>query len=240
MSYPSHPTPIPPRPFSASDLFASQHGQKCSGPEHCHWCGAPCERKWPHDEPAPVPFQRTSPEVLRRVSRPYVCYGCHIYARQRVTVPFLSGGFKDPGKIARGFSEWSWWLTELGCWGVRLEDVADRKSLLKLLLKPPLRFALSLLDGDKTNYLYKATSNDHKEVKADTRLLFTLDGTPHSYSVYELERSTKDGPAGKDPGVGLLCLLLHIEEPVVKEVSKHGPAAMQTHPGKQVVRKGVV
>jgi hypothetical protein len=93
----------------------------------------------------------------------------------------------------------------------------DLPALRQRLLRPPLRFALSLVTPGVKNDLHLAPVNDHAEVRADTELLFLADGRVMSYSVYELQEAEKTGSNGRWPGVRLLCDLFrmprHVEPP---------------------------
>lgn len=74
-------------------------------------------------------------------------------------------------------------------------------DMWNILLHPPLRFALSLVDDNVKNHLQKMVVNDFREIKADTMLSFTVNGNPLRWSVYELEQAIQHGPKGKEPGV---------------------------------------
>lgn len=206
MSLPA-PCPLPQRPSNASEMFALQAGLKCEGPETCHWCGAPCKARWPHGEPPPLPYRKTPATHALYPSAPWICAGCWAYRRTRVTVPHISSGFRDK----QCFMEWSWILTPQACHGIRLDHDLDRKRLLELLQKPPLQFALALLSGLGINHIQQAKVNWHAEVRSDTVLAYTLDGSPHTFSVYELTEGAKSGFDGKSGGTAVLARLLHAE-----------------------------
>lgn len=188
-------------PLRASELYALSQGVVCEGRFRCHWCGAACQGFWQHGEPPPVVGVRQKPLALVP-SSPYVCAGCWCWRRTRVTVPFLSGGFKD-GQAPAAFS---WYVTERQAWAVRREDA---KALYERLLDPPLRFALLLRTADgPANLLQFAAGNDLAEVHASTPLHFTLNNAAHAYTVYELSLALRKGPAGALPGVRALVELL--------------------------------
>lgn len=186
----------------ASELWAESCGRACKGPDVCHWCGAACERDWVHDDPLPVLFSRTMKTSARNPSRPYVCQGCWLFRRRRVTVRFLNGKeFKD-GQAAEN---WGWFVTPEEPLAVR---ECDYPALVDRLTSPPPKFALMLLTNGGKTALHLGTANDLTEVRADSRMVFTLNNVPHFYSVYELEAAFKGGPDGKEPGVQALLRLL--------------------------------
>lgn len=189
---------------SSMDLFAASQGVSNQGPLECHWCASKCARTWTHDDPGPATFKKT-PYVAKRPGNAFVCVGCYLWRRKRVTVPFFgSTEYKD----GRCFMDYSVVITDRGAWAVRVPDDAD--ALYKLLLSPPLTFCLSLIEKDraKTNLLQLAPVNEVKEVRGDTELSFLLNGTPFKYSVYELEETLRNGPAGRSPGARALEQLL--------------------------------
>lgn len=191
----------------ASELYAISQGSKCDGFQSCHWCAAPCDRKWQHDDPPPEPFFRGPRLPAKRPASAYICSGCRLFRRPLLTANYLSGGLKDrqcPLNL-------SLWITPEGAWALRAED---NDALHRVLLKPPLRFALILRDGldAPTNHLQLASANDHKAIQADTLLHFTINNIPHSYTVYELENVERNGVSGCEPGVGALARILRIEQ----------------------------
>ena len=187
--------------MTASDLYAILHSTSNSGNDQCHWCGDLCERIWPHDEAPQFPFQHNRSHA-KRPGNGYVCQGCFLYRRQRVTVSFLTGGFRD-GQTA---ADHSWWLTEKGAHALQTEDFP---RVYDLLLKPPLRFVLSLktVKGPR-NELHLSQLNDHGLIRAETDLLFTLDNVPFTYTIYELDNALKHGGNGRYPGVQALLRFL--------------------------------
>lgn len=44
---------------SPSDILAVSQAMRNEGEDRCHWCGSACERKWLHDDVAPLPFFRS-------------------------------------------------------------------------------------------------------------------------------------------------------------------------------------
>lgn len=199
--------------LSAADLYALANGGRNEGDQECHWCSSPAPRIWKHNEPPPLPFTRsTSP--ARRPSSPYLCFGCWRFSWKRVTLNFLSGGFKD-GRCA---VDSSILFTEQGVWIVRPGDKEDAAALYPLLLKPPLRFGLMLLEGSHRNNLGLGLVNDFPDgVKAETVLGFTINNIRHDYTPYELEEGLRNGAQGKSPGVQALMRLFGVVQLPPKE-----------------------
>jgi len=89
-----------------------------------------------------------------------------------------------------------------------------------------------------TNLVHKMKVNEHQSMTADTRLDFTLNNIPHSYTVYELEQGIKLGPDGREPGVQAILRFLGTppatpEKP--KEVGRPKNDENKSHP-KRVVK----
>ena len=193
------------RQLSASELYALSQTAVCSGPDDCHWCGSPCRRSLPHDDPTPpIGVKRREPAL--RPGNTYICVGCWLWRRTNLSVNFLSGGVTD----RQTPSSHSWWITSDGAWGIRHED---HGTLGQLLLNPPLRFCLMLLGELQVNHIQTAMANDLAEIKSDTPLTFTVDGKPLTYTVYDLREALKSGPVGRDPGTTVLLRLLGSHAP---------------------------
>lgn len=182
--------------MTASDFFALVNTTLNKGSLECHYCASACENRWVHDDPPALPFHRNSSRA-KRPNNAYVCAGCWLYRLQRVTVCFLGGGLRDRQTL----SDFSWVIIPEGVWVVTPEG---HEKLYQLLLKPPLRFCLSLISREPSNLIQNAVVNDEKEIRADTVLKFTLDGVEMSYTVYELEEGIRHGGDGKMPGVRAL------------------------------------
>ena len=184
----------------ASQLFALSQNNKCEGKLECHWCGAPCTDRWPHDNLPNVYFIK--PFYAKRPGNSYICAGCWSFRRKRVTIHFLDGKFKD-GQTPK---ELSWFISEQKAFAVRIENSSE---LYKQLLNPPKCFVLGLLDNPcKTpNNLHQMLVNFNQEIKADTILYFTINNIPHNYTIYDLESALSNEMAGKTPGVAALCRL---------------------------------
>lgn len=182
---------------TASQLYAMSQGAKCQGSEECHWCLAPCERRWLHDDDLPIPFVR-SKSTAKRPSSLYVCTGCWLYRMPRITVRYLNGKLKD----RQSPEKHSWLITEQDAFSL---DPTDSPAIYNQLLSPPVRFALSFLtDRGTNNLLQLQLLNDLDTVLADTPLHFTIDNIPHTYTTYELEEALRHGVEGKLPGVRAL------------------------------------
>lgn len=186
---------------TAPHLYARLCGADCQGRHRCHWCGSPCGEGFPHDDVPAHPGFARNPHKARHVSEPFICVGCWLWRRTRVTAHQLGGGYKDlqsPRKL-------SWLLAADGARSIDTDR--DRGALLLFLIRPTLPFALLLLTDPKiANELHLAAVNNPASLEAATPLTFTLNNVPHSYTVYELEEALRSGdPAGTEPGVQALC-----------------------------------
>lgn len=196
--------------LTASMLFARAHnlehlhtnGNGLS-PWKCHWCGAPCDNKFPHDDPPPVPFTR-SKSTAKFPGESYCCRGCVAWRWPKRTIDFLASGQKD-GQQAKNYS---WYITDQAAYGLRNRQ--DFEMLWDRLLQPPKRFVLTLKafgDGCE-NLLQLALINDPGGIIASTPLYFTLSNIEHNYSVYELEEALRNGPNAYGPGIRALWKFL--------------------------------
>lgn len=185
--------------MNASELLAISQGTKCSGFDECHWCAAPCDRLYPHDDDPILPFVKKT-FTAKRPDNGWVCKGCFHFRLHRTTIPYLHGGFKD-GKAPRNHS---WFITRSGANVVCRNESAE--ALYPLLLDPPRCFVLALLDDVKiNNHIHQAIANEPEELKTDTKLWFTLNNIPHTYTTYELREALKNGKStGTEPGVQAL------------------------------------
>lgn len=189
-------------PILASELFSISQGSANTGNGRwqCHWCGSKeCLNEFTHDDVAPVPFIR-SKSTAKCPVEPYICYGCWLWRRGKVTINLLAGGFKD-GQLTKNHS---WWITEEGAWA--LVSKLDYDEVWKLLIKPPKKFVLALRRSkDKIDTLIQlALANDPGGIVGETVLYFTLNNIPHSFTVYELTESVKLGKESYGPGVRAL------------------------------------
>lgn len=190
-------------PVTCPELFAASQGACCSGPDRCHWCGAPCERWWRHDDAPPAIGVRNYLALCP--GNAYICHGCWLFRRRRVTVQHLDGSYSDGQTPSRC----SWWITPDGAWSLRVRGGADRDAAYALLLKPPLTFSLALLeDPAEVCHLQRTPVNDFSVIHADTPLRFSLDNRTLAYTAYELTEALKGGLDGREPGVRALVRLL--------------------------------
>ena len=174
-------------------LYAQSQSRPCSGDDLCYWCGSPCDRKIQHGVPkAEVGTKKT--QLAKNPGGNWICNGCNLWRRPLVTVRFHHGAYVD----RRCPMDYSWFITDTDALAVQF---AEANPLYKVLLDPPLRFCLSLIDVGEKNQIQYAEVNDLQEIKADTPLKWTLNNKPFRYTVYELEVAMKQGTAGVDPGV---------------------------------------
>lgn len=182
----------------ASTLFAYSQGAICEGRHECHWCAGPCDDRWVHDDLPPVPFTKTKSSA-RRPANPYICAGCWLYRRKRVTVHTLSGRMID----RQCLMNYSWFMTDDDVFV--LVDPTDLKALYAHILNPPKSFALSFITSPKTdNQIQWVVYNELDKLQADTPIHFSIDNVLSCYTIYELEEGLKHGAKGKIPGVRLL------------------------------------
>lgn len=181
--------------MTAPQLYALSQETPCKGPLKCHWCAAPCEERYRHDEPLAIPFTRWK-STAKYPPGTHVCLGCFLWRRTRVTVTFRNGTFRDVQAPAKH----SWFV--VGGEGTAALKANDFE-FYPTLLKPPCRFVLALTDGSVPNHLHLATINDLPEIKADTALNFTFNNIPLTWTVYELDRAlNQTGRLAETPGNG--------------------------------------
>lgn len=206
------------RPLLASELFAYAHEARCEGPFACHWCSAPCSRTHIHDDyPLPIiaPGYRLR-SLARRPSSPFICRGCWLWRRKRVTITYLNGDFKD-GQAA---SKQSWLI--LPSKGAFALNESCREEVWPFLLKPAKRFCLAFYDGEE-NHLQLMQAVDLIGVTIETPLRYTINNIIHEYTVYDLEQSIKHQEE-KTPGVrGLVRMLGKLPDAQPVEVKKGRP-----------------
>jgi hypothetical protein len=173
----------------------------------CHWCAGKCSRKFVHDDAPPVPFVRSRSKAVRP-GNPWICNGCYLFRRRRLTVRFLdeAQSFRD----AQCPLGWGWWLTERGAWALRINEAI---TIWELLLKPPLTFALAFLDWGRPgeacdNLVHLWETNDLETIEGGTPLRFTINNVPHTYSCYELKQGLSKKGAPMAAGVRALVELL--------------------------------
>lgn len=187
--------------MTASELYAISQSTKCGGDDECYWCGSPCTKAMPHWETPAVAGTNTPRKFAARPGNQYMCVGCWMWRRRRVTAQFVGGGFKD----GQAINLHSWWITTAGAYAIRQ---GDETALYDRLLAPPGRFCLALLEGGCRNEIQLMTTNDLKSVTVETPLAFTINNVRQTYTVYELEEGLTYGTEGKMPGVRELIRIL--------------------------------
>lgn len=213
------PPAIPPASQinSVPDLIAVAHGRRNEGRFKCHWCGSPCGEQWRHDGPPALPFVKAT-EPTRCPGEHFICQGCFLYRRERVTAIYLEGGYKD----RQCLKNHSWYATPGGVWALRF---TSNKALFDVVMAPPKLFSLSLRTDDKlVNYLQAAVLNTVASPKADTPFHFTCNNVKHTYTVYELECAARTGEEkGLSAGTQLLWHYLAQPRIEVKDEKRDGP-----------------
>ncbi len=228
-------SPAVPNLFAPA-LYAIAEGQHCEGPDNCHWCGSPCSRSLRHDGPSVVMHVRTDP-TARCPANDFICMGCWLFRRRRVTVHFL----RDPRLYRDGQNPMSlsWLITPQKA--VVVEPL-DFPTLWSVLLNPPSNFALALLGKEKKNLLQLGYVNQNETVRADAEMRFTLDNTPLTYTVYELTAMLREPGDinGRSPGCRALHELLGPhklpEEP--KKIGAPSPEAREQARPNRVIKTG--
>ena len=220
---------------TASELYARSQSRQCEGPWRCHWCGGPCGNSVIHDDLPELVGVKRNQKLARCPANPWMCVGCQLWRRGRLTITWLHGAGSLDGQTPR---EHGWLITDE--WANAVHP-AGGTELVKLLLNPPDRFALLLLTeprlnneprrpGAIQNQIHLAHLNEHTDLKADTPLAFTLDNVTFTYTVYDLEQAFITGTDGKEPGVRALFELfgLTIKESEEEKRKKGRPEALPT------------
>lgn len=202
--------------MTSSELYALSQDTKCTGNLECHWCGSPCQQLWTHDNYSILPYKHNL-YPCKKPSNPYICIGCWMLRRKRVTIPFIDGTYKD-GQCPIHFS---WLITRDFSTSISISLDTHKKRLVDFLIKPPLQFCLSIITRSPNN-LQMCKINDFQEIKLDTSLLFYVDGIEFQYSVYELEQAKIHGPEGMSPGTNWLVKYLEIKQTKSEPQTKLG------------------
>lgn len=202
--------------LTAAMLYAISQGEECAGNWFCHWCGSPCDDKIIHDDPPPIPFLRST-STAKRPAEPYICRGCWLWRRSRVSINFLAGrhkiiekdqeswraGFRD-GQSAK---DHSWLITDKVA--LAIESEQDKEEIWRFLIGPTKKFVLMLKERGKIeNLLQLAIANDLGGILAETPLHFTFNNIPHQFSLYEIIESLKNRNSQSGPGVAALWRFL--------------------------------
>lgn len=207
---------------TASDLYAKSQGWPNDGDDRCHWCGSRCTRQVAHDEPTPTPFVKRTTTALFPSSQ-FICRGCQLWRRERITVNFYEGGLKDVQKP----QNWNWFVTEREA---RVPCIG-KPDIYKSLVNPPNRFFLALIEPGNINMIHQAIANDCVDLTNDTQLRFTLNGMGLSYTIYELEHGLRSGPDGRMPGVQALLRMFGPPPSGPPKEKKPGRPPAATKPG---------
>lgn len=217
---------------TAGMLYAKSQNSGCAGQWKCHWCGAPCLDLYVHDDAPEIPGAKRNPNRARHPANPYVCQGCWLWRRQRISIHYHN---EDRHVLDRQTPKWhSWFITPRLA---RAVHPADHALLFSLIQTPPTCFALLFLSKPRTNenatnpiivnHLHLAAVNEHERIEAGTALTYTLDNVPHAYTVYEFEEALKHGPEGKEPGVRVLFELLGLKATEEKRGRGRPPALLE-------------
>lgn len=233
---------------SASMLFAKSQGSHCHGDQRCHWCGSPTIRAahMRHDdEIPPIAKKNWNKNLAKYPQEPYQCQGCWLWRRPGVTATFLT--LRQPDEFHK--KQWrvqrdrqtavkhSWFITD--DWAYTLE-FNDRDALYKLLLSPPKRFVMALLDGEDNNRLHLALLNDHSgEIFKGTEHQFTVNNVPHTYTALGLDTALRGG-AVESSGVRALLKMFGgnytgLEPLTEEEVGGRGPRSVAENRAKKKV-----
>lgn len=209
---------------TVSELFSISQGSinstDINRPDKCHYCASCCGRDFFHDDQPAMPFTPKNKSKAKCPSNAYICSGCYLWKRKRVTVKFLDDTFRD----VQCAMNHSWYITGKDARAIK---ISDRLSLYHILLKPENSFALSLLSGDTKdqNQLHLNILNDIAEIKGDTLLHFTINNVPFTYTIYDLESALRSVEVGQSPGVRELikfCGPFSLP-PLIEKEDRRGP-----------------
>lgn len=186
--------------MNAPELYAISEGKKCEGKRECHWCGSACGENWLHDEP-PLLIGVKRSFMVARPNNPWICTGCRLWRRPRITVRFLDGIIRDNQSPATH----NWLITDTGA---KTFNNSHHSVLYRFLTDAPPRFALILHSpGGIAAAIQMAVVNETKDITVNTPLWFTLDNIKHQFTLYELEDALKRSATGKEPGVRVLAAM---------------------------------
>jgi len=139
--------------------------------------------------------------MAKRPGEPYICIGCWLYHRKRLTISFLDGKYED----VQCPMDHSWWITERESFAI---SESCYHKLLRILLRPPRTFVLGLKTKENiSNLLHLFITNDVSILREDTPLFFTLNNIPHEFNTYELKEALRGNIKGRVPGVSALLNL---------------------------------
>jgi hypothetical protein len=177
----------------ASNLYAMSEGKKNEGHWECHWCTAPCDSTFVHDDPPPIPFITRGKSNAKRPTMPYICIGCWLWRRKSLSIFSLSGKLLKDRETP---SHHSWFITPGDARVITLDDF---EILRQLLLAPPSRFSMIVKVEDPVE-IHRAVANNNEAVTLGTQLHFTVDHVLHSWTPHGLEHAIRNGEQGADAG----------------------------------------
>lgn len=197
----------------ASEIYALSQGCRCEGAWECHYCGGRCSQALTHNEPMGLFTGKPLTEgVRKRPGSPFLCVGCWLWKRKKLTASFLSGGYKDGTSPCDN----SWIVTPSGAWAITTEC---GPRLYKRLLGPTQPFFLMVREGTSApaGLIQSCPGNEPDAENPDKTYQFTVNNVIHSYSIVELQQSVLTGDQGREPGVRAL---IRIFGPVPRELVK--------------------
>lgn len=202
-----------PSPIPASALYAHTQGSFNSGMWRCHFCGACCSELYEHDDPRREVGQKRLVFAMFPAN-PWMCRGCWLWRRTRLELTFLDGS-RQTKQCPRNHS---WFLSSGQAFAITPHCYP---TLYDKLINPPRCFSLSLLEGSGSiNHLQLTLTNNLPCVLANTPLRYTINGVPHTYTVYELEEGARNDEAGIEPGSRELLRYLGIERQKLNQPEK--------------------
>lgn len=142
---------MPTKFTTASQLFASAHGESCSGPNACFYCGSPCDgrfstRNWLKDT-------FTNWGIVACPHSEFVCAGCALSMREKVQMPGKSKLQKQ-----RNYT----WLIESHR-AVPLTK-ADLRQIRDFCLAPPEPpFAIAIATSGQQHLVFRAPACHSRE-----------------------------------------------------------------------------
>lgn len=212
---------------TASEIFALANSSACKGAEKCYYCAAPCDMRVRHEEAPPLVGFRPKDALVRCPASAWMCVGCALWRRKRVTALFMGGGLRD-GQSPRAHS---WLVTPGAALAIQPHSV---RELYRTLLNPPCVFFLTLLEGANPPAVmpHMIPTNENAVVEPQTQLRFTVNGIVLTYSVYDLRQAVREDWAA-DPGVTALVRLFGrppkelVPEPEHGEVKREEPEVVR-------------
>ena len=221
--------------LTATQIYTlSQNKKPSKGKESCHFCSSPCDLSLVHNEPkADIGTKRTY--LAKMPGSPYTCLGCWLFRRPRLTIRFLDKTYID-GKCP---IDWSWFITETEA--LSFKSINMSPFVYKILLNPPLKFVLAIVEDSIKNHPQLMVSNDLESIEKDTKLNYTFNGRHFVYTIYELEQALRHGTQGIEPGVQELVRRFGPHQlPAEEEDSIEGPGRRPPMEDAKALKKVVV